>query len=66
MKKINRKYNCLVVLTSYDIEFDSGLVGSYLYNPNHELQNIQNYLFHLSLDLHQLYILVMMLMPYMF
>lgn len=38
VKKINRKYNCLVVLTSYDIEFDSGLVGSYLYNPNHELQ----------------------------
>lgn len=27
-----------MVLTSYDIEFDSGLVGSYLYNPNHELQ----------------------------
>ena len=38
VRKINCKYNCLVILTSYDIEFDCGLVGTYLYNPHNELQ----------------------------
>ncbi|EMG45572.1 hypothetical protein G210_4242 [Candida maltosa Xu316] len=38
IKKINAKYNCLSVVTSYDYEFNCGLQGSYQYNPKDEYQ----------------------------